>query len=213
MFLHQSAYLDQYLNCAGYPGHMHHVKQFQGREEICENTYIQHANWTFGNVELGHGYWVAPVVYRAEVAFLAEVVSALESDSCVGWLQIHLFLWVSSMSAEFSQCHDGKQRDPAVWFWRSMVGCPSLAACTILCSGNSKPRFYSAQASGQGFLIRYCVSLIAAHENPPLSILALFRARRMFDYSSCTRPPCLAIVADMLETYKKLLAPLTMRFG
>jgi len=38
-----------------------------------------------------------------------------------------------------------------------------------------------------------------------LSILAIFNARRMSDCSSCTRPPCLAIVADMLKTYKTLV--------
>jgi hypothetical protein len=35
--------------------------------------------------------------------------------------------------------------------------------------------------------------------------LVRFKARRMSDYSSCTRPPCLAIVADMLKTYKQLV--------
>ena len=28
----------------------------------------------------------------------------------------------------------------------------------------------------------------------------------MLDYSSCTRPPCLAIMVDMLNIYKKLVA-------
>jgi hypothetical protein len=34
----------------------------------------------------------------------------------------------------------------------------------------------------------------------------MFKARLMSDCSSCTRPPCLAIIADMLNTYKKLVA-------
>jgi hypothetical protein len=46
-----------------------------------------------------------------------------------------------------------------------------------------------------------------------LVILAILKARRMSDCFSCTRPPCLAIVADMLKTYKTLVAALTMIFG
>jgi len=47
---------------------------------------------------------------------------------------------------------------------------------------------------------------IAARENRPLAIFAIFKARHMSDCSSCTRPPCLAIVAEMLKTYKMLVA-------
>jgi len=50
------------------------------------------------------------------------------------------------------------------------------------------------------------VSSIAAREKPSFAILAIFKARRMSDCSSCTRPHCLAIVADMLKTYKTLVA-------
>jgi len=60
--------------------------------------------------------------------------------------------------------------------------------------------------NSRGFLIRYFVSSIAAHEKPSLAILAIFNARRMSECASCTRPPCLAIVADMLQTYKPLVA-------
>jgi hypothetical protein len=38
-----------------------------------------------------------------------------------------------------------------------------------------------------------------------LAIFAIFRAGRISDCSSCTRSSCLAIVADMLKTYKKLV--------
>jgi len=53
--------------------------------------------------------------------------------------------------------------------------------------------------------MRYSVSSIAACEKPSVAILAIFNARRMLDCSSCTRPPCLAIVVDMLKTYKTLV--------
>jgi len=97
-------------------------------------------------------------------------------------------------------------RHPGVWFWRSIAGCLAIAAFTLLCPGNSTPRFFSSRTSARGFLIKYYVSTTAVRENPPLAILAMFKARCMSDCSSCTRPPCLAIVADMLNTYKKLVA-------
>jgi len=76
----------------------------------------------------------------------------------------------------------------------------------ILCPGNSTPHFFSSRTLVRGFLIRNCVSSIASHEYPPLAILAIFKPRRMTDCYSCTRPPCLAIVVDMLKTYKTLVA-------
>jgi hypothetical protein len=39
-----------------------------------------------------------------------------------------------------------------------------------------------------------------------LAILDIFKARRMSDCSSCNWPPCLATVAGMWKTYKKLVA-------
>jgi len=97
-------------------------------------------------------------------------------------------------------------RQPAIWFWRSIAGCLCIAAFTFLCPGNSTPRIVSSRTSERGFLMRYFVSSIAAREKPSLAILAIFNARCMSDCSSCTRPPCLAIVADMLKTYKILVA-------
>jgi hypothetical protein len=38
-----------------------------------------------------------------------------------------------------------------------------------------------------------------------VAILAILNARGMSDCSRCNRPPCLAIVADMLNTYKPLV--------
>jgi len=48
---------------------------------------------------------------------------------------------------------------------------------------------------------------------PFISHFPIFKARRMSDCWSCTRPPCLAILADMLKTYKKLVAASWGRFG
>jgi hypothetical protein len=44
--------------------------------------------------------------------------------------------------------------------------------------------------------MRYFVSSIAERENLFVAMLAIFNTRRMSDFSSCTRPPSLAIVAD-----------------
>ena len=106
-----------------------------------------------------------------------------------------------------------KERQPSIWFLRTIAGCLLIAAFTLLCLGNWTPRFFSSRTSARGFLISCCVSSIAARENPPLAVLAIFKARGMSDCSSCTRPPCLAIVADMLKTSKKLVAASKVRVG
>jgi len=104
-------------------------------------------------------------------------------------------------------------RQLSVWCSRTIAWCLSIAAFTWLCPGNSTPCIFSCQTSAWGFLISCCVSSIVVRENPPLAIWAIFKARHMSDYSSCTWPPCLSIVADMLKTYKKLVAGSKVRFG
>ena len=74
---------------------------------------------------------------------------------------------------------------------------------------NSTPHLVSPPTSAPGLLIRYCLSSIAASENPPLDIFLIVMARRMSDCSSCTRPPCLAIVADTSKTCKRIVAAST----
>jgi len=104
-------------------------------------------------------------------------------------------------------------RQSSVWFVRTIAGCLSIIAFTLVCTENSTPRFFSSRNSVRGFLISCWVSSIVVRENPPLAIFARFNARRMWDCSSCTRPPCLAKVADMLKTYKKLVAASKVIFG
>ena len=104
-------------------------------------------------------------------------------------------------------------RQPSVGFSRTMPGCVSIPAFTMLCPENTTPQFVSCWTSAQAFSISCCVSSIVARKNPPVVILAIFKERRMSDYSSCTRPPCLAIVADMLKTYRKLIAASKVRFS
>jgi len=93
-----------------------------------------------------------------------------------------------------------------VWFWRSIARCYPIAAFTILCPGTSTLSFLSSWILALGFLIRYCVSSTAVCANPPVAIWAIFHAKCMSDCSNCSRPPCLAIVADMLKTYKGLVS-------
>ena len=97
-------------------------------------------------------------------------------------------------------------RHPAIWFWPSIARCLSIAAFTILSPGNSTPHFFSSRTSAQGLLIRNCISSIVTRERPSLDIFATSKARCMSDCSNCTRPPCLAIVADMLKTFNILVA-------
>jgi len=103
----------------------------------------------------------------------------------------------------------GHGRQPSVWFSRSIAGCLSIGALTMLCPGNFTPRFVPTWTSARGVLIMNCVSSIVACQTPPLAILAIFNARCMSDCSSCSRPTCLAIVADMVKTNEKLVAAST----
>ena len=96
-------------------------------------------------------------------------------------------------------------RQPDVWFWRSIAEYLCIAAFPYSYPKNSTPHVFSSWTSAGGFLMRYFVVSVAAHENPSLAIVAIFNARCMSDCSSCTRPPCLAIVTEMLRTYKTLV--------
>jgi len=100
-----------------------------------------------------------------------------------------------------------------IWFSRTVAGCLSIAAFPLLCPGNTTPHFCYSRTSAGGFLISCCVSSIAAHATPALAILAIIKVRGMSDCSSCTRPACLAIVADMLKTFKKSVAASRVRFS
>ena len=104
-------------------------------------------------------------------------------------------------------------RQPSIWVSRTIAGCLSIAVFTLLCLRNKLPCFFSSRTFANDFLISCCVSSIAAHGNPSLAILAIFKARRMSDCSRSTWPPCLDIVADTLKTYKKLVAASRVRIG
>jgi len=107
----------------------------------------------------------------------------------------------------------GQQRQLSGWFSRTFPGCLSISAFTLLCPGNLTPHVFSSQTLAQSFLISCCVCSIAAHENPRLAILAIFEARRMSECSSCTRAPCLAIIADRLKPSKILVTTCKVRYG
>jgi len=94
----------------------------------------------------------------------------------------------------------------SVWFSWTMTECLSITAFTFLLPGISTPPFFSSHTLVWVFLIRYCIPSIAAHKNPPWTIFAIFKARRMLDCSSCTRPPCFAILAHMSITQKTFVA-------
>jgi len=59
---------------------------------------------------------------------------------------------------------------------------------------------------GARFIDQVMCFLYHGAQNPSLAILAIFRARRMSDCCSWTRPPCVSIVADMLKTFKESVA-------
>jgi len=75
------------------------------------NLHIWPAHWQFGSVELPHCYRVAQVAFWAEVALVQKsaLESAVESAVCVGWVEVHLFLSMSSVSVDCLPCHEGKE--------------------------------------------------------------------------------------------------------
>jgi hypothetical protein len=94
----------------------------------------------------------------------------------------------------------GRQR--SMWFSQTSAECLLITAFTMSCPGYTTPHFCCSRTSAWGCSISYCVSSIAACESHPISILVIFKARRMSHYSSCIRPPCVNIIADMSKTYK-----------
>ena len=99
----------------------------------------------------------------------------------------------------------GQRKQPSIWCSRTIARCLFIAVITCLCPAPSTPRLLPSRTLAGGFSIRYWVYYIAVREIPPLAILAIFKARRMSDCSSCTQPPFLAIVADMWKSYKKIV--------
>jgi hypothetical protein len=49
------------------------------------------------------------VAFQIELAFWAEDVSALLLSVCIGGVEVHLFLYSSSMSADSLQCHFNRE--------------------------------------------------------------------------------------------------------
>jgi len=111
--LHQSAYLNQNRYRARYAHHLHHIPH---RDELYANMYIRPPNWWFQQVKLWKCYWLG------RVACLAEVEWTLESALCVGRVEVHLFLCVSSVSAESVRCHFGKEGSWTFGFDESLPG-------------------------------------------------------------------------------------------
>jgi hypothetical protein len=97
-------------------------------------------------------------------------------------------------------------RHLAVWYWQTIARCFSVGYFTFLCPGNSTPHLFSAQTLAQGQLISDTISCIVACKNLSLAVVAISKARWVSDYSSYTRPLCLPIVADMLNTCSKFVA-------
>jgi hypothetical protein len=56
------------------------------------------------------------------VACLAEVESALESALCVKRVEVHLFLYMSSVSADSLRCHFGKEGSRTFGFDEALPG-------------------------------------------------------------------------------------------
>jgi hypothetical protein len=190
--------LEYSVNRACYPCHMHYDCKIECRDAENVYTHAWMAYLLFRNFQVCQCHLVVLVACCEEAAFWAEVPP--------GAVEERRFLWAPTVSVDFVLCHFGiTGRRPFEFVW-TIARRLSIAAFTMLCPAHSSPHFFTSQTSAQGFLIRCCVYSIGPCENPRLAILAVFQPTPMADCSRCTRPPCLAIVTDMLKTYKKLVA-------
>jgi len=92
MFLHDSAYLDQNLYRAGFPGRMHQEYKIQHRQEKYVNTRIQPAHCWFRYMELqncyGFGAWHSghswrPLWGRLSVSVRSGCTCSFASAACL----------------------------------------------------------------------------------------------------------------------------------
>jgi len=202
MVLHQSANLDWNLSCAYDPGYIHQDLRIERSEK--EDVYTQLSGapsileaWAPSLWPGGMGGILGGRGVRSGVGSL---------NWSAGGVAVH---WCLQCVWGFSAVPCWHRRQPSFWFSRSIAGYLTIAAFTFSCPGNPTPGIICSCTSAEDFLIKSCVSSIALCENPPLTILAIFKARRLSDFSRCTRPPCLAIVVEMLKTYQKLVAAST----
>jgi hypothetical protein len=80
------------------------------------NMYTGPANLPFESVELRKCYRLG------RLACLAEGESALESATCVGRVEVHLFLSISSVSADSLRCRFGKEGSQTCGFDEALPG-------------------------------------------------------------------------------------------
>jgi len=196
MFFQQASYLDQNLYCVGYPGHEKNPALGQEVHDYTDpaSNLTSWECWALALSPGGAGGVLGRGCIGSGVGCLCR-----SAGSALGPLRLQHICGFSAVT--FWQ-----ERYQSRRFWWSIAGCVSITAFTFQCSGYSTRRFFTSRTSVQGYMIRYFGCSLAVHDNPPLAILALFKARPTSDCCSCTRPPCLAIVADMLKTYKKLVA-------
>ena len=128
-------------------------------------------------------------------------------------VEVHPCHCTPSVSVDCLRCHFGKKgshlfdyREPLPGVFRSQHS-PCYAWVTQHPASALLRLWWEVSWSVGAF------PSIAARENSPLAILAISMARHMSDCSSCTRPPCLAMVADMLNTSKKLVAASKVGLG
>jgi len=179
---------------------MHQDWNIEHWEEEYVDAHIRVAHHRFRIPELPHCYRVEQVVFWLDVVSVIRV-----SADWVALVKVHSCLCISSVSGDSVLCDWATKAAVRLIFpTHSRVSC--IAEFTFLSPGNSTPHFISTRTSARGSLNTNWVRSIAAWEHPPLAILAILKARCIADWFSCTRPPCLAIVAAMLKTYKKSIA-------
>jgi len=154
-------------------------------------THIWVAHHPFGNYTLPECHWVAQLVFWAAVALVL--------------VEVYPLLCTSSLSVDSLLCNFDKEGTSPFNCHEKFLGVFLLHALPICAQETQLPVTSLLVLWREVFLMRYCICSIVVWGNPPLVILAIFKARSMSDCSSCTQLSCLAIVADMLKMSKKLV--------
>ena len=161
-------------------------------------TCAQVAQLAVSSHMLPHDQWVAQVVVWAEVASLPVLAV------CGSLMVVHLVLCATSISVD-PLLPVRERSHPSVWMSWILAWCLSTATFTFQYTEISTPFTLSSHTMAQHCMMNYCISWIVVQTDPSLAWLAKLNTMYMSDCSSCIWPPCIAIVVDMLKTYKKLV--------
>jgi len=166
------------------------------KEGLYANTYIRRANWRFQTVEPRRCYrfGAGGVPGGGGVSAGAALCVGQGRCTCPLCLQRVCGFFAAPFGEEGAG-HFGYDEVCRVSLYRSLHLCMPRKLNTPLLLFSDLGAWFLNEI----FRFLYCGARKAF-----LAILAIFNGRRMSDCSSCTRPPCLAIVARHVENLQDI---------